>query len=207
MATNFYVDGPNLYYAALKDKTIRWLDLVTWCERLFPQEDVKRVRYFTAWPQPVRNRQQANRLMVYTRALRTSPKVSVHFGRFVKQRQRLRPVQSPQSTEQEVITERIKGVDVALASQLLLDAARGDCDTVVLVSNDSDFRPTLNAARRGLRVRVGLVNPRSRVGRDMGKLVDFYLEAPIASYVAAQFPRKMRDDRGPFHAPIDWFRK
>ena len=62
MPTNFYVDGPNLYYAALKDKTIRWLDLVTWCERLFPEEDVKRVRYFTAWPQPVRNREQANRL-------------------------------------------------------------------------------------------------------------------------------------------------
>ncbi len=206
MPTNFYVDGPNLYYAALKDKTIRWLDLVTWCERLFPEEDVKRVRYFTAWPQPVRNREQANRLLVYTRALRTSPKVSLHFGRFVKQRQRLRVAESPQTTEHEVITERIKGVDVALASQLLLDAARGDCDTVVLVSNDSDFRPTLNAARRGLRVRVGLVNPRRRVGRDMGKLVDFYVEAPSASYVAAQFPRKMRDDRGPFHAPIDWFR-
>ena len=161
MPTNFYVDGPNLYYAALKDKTIRWLDLVTWCERLFPEEDVKRVRYFTAWPQPVRNRQQANRLLVYTRALRTSPKVSLHFGRLCSSAGGCPSRILRRVSEHEVITERIKGVDVALASQLLLDAARGDCDTVVLVSNDSDFRPTLNAARRG-QVRVGLVNPRRR---------------------------------------------
>ena len=54
MPTNFFVDGPNLYYAALKDKMIRWLDLVTWCERMFPQEDVKRVRVLhrVAAPRP-----------------------------------------------------------------------------------------------------------------------------------------------------------
>jgi len=43
MATNVYVDGPNLYYAALRDRPVRWLDLTTWCEQLLPDHNVKRV--------------------------------------------------------------------------------------------------------------------------------------------------------------------
>ncbi len=38
MPTNVYVDGPNLYYAALRDRPIRWLDLQTWCESLLPDQ-------------------------------------------------------------------------------------------------------------------------------------------------------------------------
>ena len=52
MTTNVYVDGPSLYYGALKDRPGRWLDLQTWCERLLPDHDIERVRYFTAWANP-----------------------------------------------------------------------------------------------------------------------------------------------------------
>ena len=50
------------------------------------------------------------------------------------------------SNQHRVVKVRMKGVAVALASQLLADAATGDCDTVVLVPNDSDFKPTIIAA-------------------------------------------------------------
>ena len=203
MATNVYVDGPNLYYAALRDRPVRWLDLTTWCEQLLPDHDVKRVRYFTAWAHPSLERQQVNRQQVYLRALQTSPKISVHFGRCLNESVVLR---EPRTTnEHRVIKVRMKGVDVALASQLLADAATGDCDTVVLVSNDSDFKPTIVAARRALRVRVGMVNPRRGVGSDKRTLVNFYLEPPASSYAAALFPAEMSDARGPFHAPKQWF--
>ena len=157
MATNVYVDGPNLYYGALRDRPVRWLDLTTWCEQLLPDHDVKRVRYFTAWAHPSVERQQVNRQQVYLRALQTSPKISVHLGRCLKDTVVLREPRT--SNQHRVVKVRLKGVDVALATQLLADAATGDCDTVVLVTNDSDFKPTIVAARRALGVRVGLVNP------------------------------------------------
>jgi uncharacterized LabA/DUF88 family protein len=95
-----------------------------------------------------------------------------------------------------VIKVRMKGIDVALATHLLTDAATGDCDTVVVVSNDSDLRRTLRSARR-LGVRVGLINPRRRIGRDMSKSVDFYLEAPSSSYQEALFPAELSAAPGP----------
>ncbi len=98
----------------------------------------------------------------------------------------------------------MKGIDVALATHLLTDAATGDCDTVVVVSNDSDLQRTLRSARR-LGVRVGLINPRRRIGRDMSKSVDFYLEAPSSSYQEALFPAELSDAQGRFHAPERWF--
>jgi uncharacterized LabA/DUF88 family protein len=205
MPTNVYVDGPNLYYAALRDRPVRWLDLVTWCERLLPDQDVKRVRYFTAWAHPSRERQQANRQHVYLRALKTSRKISIHFGRCLRKSVLLR--EPRKDVEHQVVKVRMKGVDVALATQLLTDAATGDCDTVVLVSNDSDFRPTIIAARRALGVRVGMINPdrRGRVGSDKRALVNFYLQPPPTSYAEALFPAEMTDAQGPFHAPERWF--
>ena len=203
MATNVYVDGPNLYYGALRDRPVRWLDLTTWCEQLLPDHDVKRVRYFTAWAHPSVERQQVNRQQVYHRALQTSPKISVHLGRYLRDTVVLREPRT--SNQRRVVKVRLKGVDVALATQLLPDAATGDCDTVVLVSNDSDFMPTIVAARRALGVRVGLVNPRRGVGSDKRTLVNFYLEPPASSYAAALFPADMSDARGLFHAPQRWF--
>jgi NYN domain len=40
-----------------------------------------------------------------------------------------------------------KGSDVALATYLILDACRGDCETAVLITNDSDLREPLRVAR------------------------------------------------------------
>ena len=48
MVTNVYIDGFNLYYRALKDTPLRWLDLRKLAETLFPQDDIRRVCYFTA---------------------------------------------------------------------------------------------------------------------------------------------------------------
>ncbi len=37
MATHVYIDGPSLYYGALKDRLGRWLDLQAWCEQAAPR--------------------------------------------------------------------------------------------------------------------------------------------------------------------------
>ncbi len=48
MRMNVYVDAFNLYYGAVKDTPYRWLDLDALCRRLFPRDEINRIRYFTA---------------------------------------------------------------------------------------------------------------------------------------------------------------
>lgn len=48
MATCVYVDGFNLYYGALKGTPYRWLDLEQPAAALLPEDEIARIRYFTA---------------------------------------------------------------------------------------------------------------------------------------------------------------
>jgi uncharacterized LabA/DUF88 family protein len=207
MTTNVYVDGPGLYYGALKDRPGRWLDLQTWCERLLPEHDIVRVRYFTAWANPAFDQGPAIRQRVYLRALQTSPKVSIHFGRCIKQGVDLPESRRPHE-RRRVIKVRIKGVDVALTTELLVDLIDRDMDTAVLVTTDSDLRPPIAAVRRR-GVRVGVVNPwqSQRLGHSLHEYADFFVRPPASSYVEAMFPLGMRDDKGTFRAPSSWVRR
>ena len=206
MTTNVYVDGPGLYYGALKDRPGRWLDLQTWCERLLPEHDIVRVRYFTAWANPAFDQGKAIRQRVYLRALQTSPKVSIHFGRCIKQRDDLPEAARPHE-RRSVIKVRMKGVDVALTTELLADVIDQDMDTSVLVTTDSDLRPPIAAVRsRG--VRVGVVNPwrNQRLGQALHEYADFFVRPADRSYLDARFPLEMGDDQGTFRAPSSWVR-
>jgi hypothetical protein len=46
--TCVYVDGFNLYYGAVRRTTYKWLNIRDLCERLFPRNEIARIRYFTA---------------------------------------------------------------------------------------------------------------------------------------------------------------
>ena len=67
----------------------------------------------------------------------------------------------PQSgpTTVEVIKTEEKGSDVNLATYLLLDAAVGDCETAVVMTNDSDLVEPIRLAQSHFGVPVGVVNP------------------------------------------------
>ncbi len=69
----------------------------------------------------------------------------------------LRPLRYPQGWPRVKAQE--KGVDVELAVDYVSMAARGDYDTAVLFSTDSDLRPALEASRGAL-----LCSPRGWAG-------------------------------------------
>jgi hypothetical protein len=48
VAVNVYVDGFNLFYGALRGSPHRWLDLGALCSALLPNDEIHRIRYFTA---------------------------------------------------------------------------------------------------------------------------------------------------------------
>ena len=96
LITNLYVDGFNLYYPALKDTPFRWLDLRKLAETLFPSDSIHRLGYFTA-RLDVRPRKpgQAQRQLIYLRALATLPVLDTHYGVFrsgVKRRPLAEPI-------------------------------------------------------------------------------------------------------------------
>lgn len=142
MGTIVYIDGFNFYYGAVKGTPHKWLDLEALARRLLPRDEIIKVRYFTA---RISSRpddpQQAVRQETYLRALSTLPLVEMHFGHYVTRTTRM-PLATPPdrgARTVEVLKTEEKGSDVNLATYLLLDAFRGNCDTAVVVSNDSDL--------------------------------------------------------------------
>ena len=142
MAANVYVDGFNLYYGCLRRTSFKWLDLVKLCRALLPAEDVQRVRYFTA---RIKGRpgdmEGPARQDAYLRALASNPIVSIHLGHFLQSKVRMMladpPANGPRTAE--VLKMEEKGSDVNLATYLLVDAFRRDCNLAVVVTNDSDL--------------------------------------------------------------------
>jgi len=92
--------------------------------------------------------------------------VSIHLGVFYVSTTRAYlanpPACGPKTAE--VIKTEEKGSDVALATYLMLDACRGDCETAVLITNDSDLREPLRLVRDELGLRTGVINRMKLVG-------------------------------------------
>jgi uncharacterized LabA/DUF88 family protein len=83
VATGIYIDGLNLYYGALRNTPYRWLDLEKFSQSLFPKDEIKIIRYFTASVIPRdSNKHSQSRQSIYLRAIRTNPKIEVHLGHF-----------------------------------------------------------------------------------------------------------------------------
>jgi uncharacterized LabA/DUF88 family protein len=85
MATGIYIDGLNLYYGALRNTPYRWLDLEKFSQSLFPKDEIKIIRYFTASVIPRDSNDVSrshSRQALYLRALRTLASVEIHLGHF-----------------------------------------------------------------------------------------------------------------------------
>ena len=209
MITNLYVDGFNLYYRALKDTPFRWLDLRKLAEVLFPKDDIHRVCYFTA-RLDVRpgNPGQAQRQLIYLRALGTLPGFETHYGTFrsgVKRRPLAEPIRGLPSRVLVRDAEE-KGSDVNLATRLLVDGFNGRYEQAVVVSNDADFAGAMRYVRDDLGLRVTLVNPDSRNAspRDLADAATYVKRLWKSHLRRSQFPNTLTDEVGRIAKPPGW---
>jgi uncharacterized LabA/DUF88 family protein len=229
--TNVYVDGFNLYYGAVKGTSYRWLDIAALCRRLLPAGvTINRIRYFTAETNGgPSDPHKIQRQRYYFRALMTLPGVTIHLGRFLESRTRMRSANPPPNTVEVIKTEE-KGSDVNLASWLLLDGFKRDYDQAVVISNDSDLVEPIRMVRRELSLTVGILNPHTQATCDrefaarrhapgakpktvrpsvqLKKAAKFQYDITsdgAASDVAlCQFPNSLRDAKGSFSKPHGW---
>ena len=216
MRFNVYVDGFNLYYGALRGQPYRWLDIRRFAARLLrPDDELHRIRYFTARVRPLPDDPDApRRQTTYLRALATLPNLTIHYGRFLITEPTM--VRADGKGAVRVIKSEEKGSDVSLATHLLLDACDEDFEAALVVSNDSDLIepvrevqarydrpvgvafPVLNRDRSGNRRRA------SKILRESASFVRHISNSRRRLLAECQFPETLTDARGSFSRPAEW---
>ena len=146
LRTYAYVDGLNLYYRAVKGTPHKWLDIQALLRSLLrPENDLVRIRYFTADVSGRRDPSAPLRQQAYLRALGTNPVVSIHKGNFLVSTKWAEIASPPGSFLRPnpvvvwVVKTEEKGSDVNLAAHLLNDAFNDRFDVAVVLSNDTDL--------------------------------------------------------------------
>ncbi len=201
---NVYVDGMNLFYGCLKGTPYKWLDLVALSKALLPNDTIHTVRYFTARVAgSLRNPGAYQRQDLYLRALATRPEVQIHYGHFRQDVVRM-PVAHPPPNTIEVVKTEEKGSDVNLATYILRDAFRQECEKQLVITNDSDLAEPIRVVRNELRMPVGPVKPRASGRRGLKLEADFYRTIRGAALAHSQLPTSLKDGMGPFVKPPDW---
>src|SRR5271166_3733619 len=136
MKTYFYVDGFNLYYGALKGTAYRLLNLHELFGRLFPRNQIVRIKYFTARVKPLpSDPDKPVRQQLLFRALGTIACLDIVEGHYLSHPKWM-PLVRPTSAEKfanVMITEE-KGSDVNIASHLLFDAFTDKFECAIVVS-------------------------------------------------------------------------
>jgi hypothetical protein len=95
--TKVYVDSWNLYFGSLKGTPYRWVNIAEMARLSLPAHyRINRIRFFTARVSARPNNPQTPvRQDTLSRALRTLPNLTMHFGQFLVNRTRM-PLASPQ---------------------------------------------------------------------------------------------------------------
>jgi hypothetical protein len=104
----------------------------------------------------------------------------------------------------EVVNTEEKGSDVNLATYLLLDAFRRDCEAAVVITNDSDLKEPIEVAQTELGLAVGVVNPHPASRRSRALRPTFFKQLRPSALRASQFPPIISDAVGEIHKPVAW---
>ncbi len=194
-------------YGALKQTPYRWLDLRHLCTLLLPGHTIGRIRYFTAQVHERPDKPGTNvRQQVYLRALRTIPNLTIHLGFYQTHPVVMRDALPSGAAGKpvRVLKTEEKGSDLNLATYLLVDGFRGEYETAVVVSNDSDLCEPIRIVRHELNKAVGVLNPHPHPSRALLRHVTFLKQIRRGVLAQSQFPPTITDGRGTFHKPPVW---
>jgi uncharacterized LabA/DUF88 family protein len=102
-----------------------------------------------------------------------------------------------------------KKTDVNLATDMLTDALKNNCDQIVLCSNDSDLEAALARIKEHSTVKIGLVAPISgeenrRISTDLKKYADWSKILSTSHLGNAQLPEKIPGQSKPIIKPEAW---
>lgn len=226
--TSIYIDGYNLYYSRLKGTPYKWLDMAAlFRDRILlpqdPEATLVAIKYFTA---PVkasyaRHGEASDHAQTqYHRALLARSPGLLHIisGFHIFEPTSLPSyhagVDPRKSSVSRVWMIEEKQTDVNIALHAYRDAVRGECDQLVICSNDSDMEPALRMIREDApAVRVGLVMPLRDKASAGGKVPNKRLTS-LAHWVRhyirdeelaqSQLPQNVPTKKKPASKPAHW---
>ncbi len=217
-----YIDGFNLYNGSLKNSPYKWLNLYEMSRNLRQDDDVGKVKYFTARVNArVNDPDQPLRQIAYWRALRSVPQIDIIEGHFLTKTTRMPdavsvenlafrsrlgyPVQGSSPRMFDVVKSEEKGTDVNLAVHLVHDAHQSRFDAALVISNDSDLTEAIRIVTKDLGKTAGVCTPcRSRDSAELQKTASYFFRLPAQALREAQFADIMTDAKGEYHKPPNW---
>lgn len=211
---SFLIDGFNVYHSLdtlgkMTGASVKWLNLVGLCEGYLhavrgavgERVELMQVHYFSALAEHLvpRKPEVVERHRTYIRALRETG-VRVQLSHFKR-----RDVRCPDCGTRFVRYEE-KETDVAIGLKLVEVLATGECQTVVVVTGDTDMLPAIAAARRLFPDRkIGVGFPFLRHNRELAQHADYSFKIDQRSLLKAQFPPRVRlRDGSEIERPAGW---
>lgn len=208
MKTLIYIDAFNLYFGSLKGTPYRWLNLEKFCTLLLPNQEITKIKYFTALVKArLNDAQKPIHQQAYLRALKTLSKVEIILGHYLSHKTWM-PLADSWGQKKlkyaQVIKTEEKGSDVNLATHLIHDAYQNKFETAVIISNDSDLLEPIKILRYELNKKVGVINPHKHPSRVLLKHATFLKQVRKGALASSQFPQELKDPRGSFFKPKNW---
>lgn len=210
--TVFLIDGFNFYHSLVeanrdaKGATTKWLDLNKLCSNYLPlagqvageRATLEQVYYFSASPTH-RSHGKIYRHTLYIRCLRETG-VNVQLGRFKK-----KTVYCHRCNRTFLKYEE-KETDVAIATKLFEICHSNECDTVVLMTGDTDLSPAVVTCRRIFPTKLlFFAFPYKRANAELAKIAPESFSIKLKSYLRCQFPNPLiLPDGTQIHKPPSW---
>lgn len=142
-----FIDGSNLYHTLKNEHGKTTLDFVKFCGNLCGARQLIRVYYYNAAVDSTKEPDRHKDQQKFFQKIRRLPYFEVRLASLVY---RNWPTVPPYE----------KGLDIKLATDLLVHAFRQNYDTAILVSGDNDFADALQAAKDfGRNTEVALFHP------------------------------------------------
>jgi uncharacterized LabA/DUF88 family protein len=229
--TAVYIDGYNLYYGRLRGTAFKWLDVVQLFETLLAERDqnesLEQVNLFTAHALATfatNGKASVEAQSAYHRALKTQygDRLEIVYGTHTFDRNgALLPTFSPNQPYDRTKRTRVwkieeKKTDVNLAIGMYRDACKGLYERIILVSNDSDAEPALEAVRQDFpKIMIGVVMPihppapgtimHRRASGSLINLADWFVTHLTDQQLReAQLPAKVTTKKKPILKPGHW---
>lgn len=226
--TIIYIDGYNLYYSRLKGSQFKWLNIATLfrdqiLKQQNPSAEVLAIKFFTA---PVkasyaRHGQASEQAQTqYHRALQAMypDLIEIIKGFHIFQPTKL-PLFEPGIPPSKRAVSSVwmieeKQTDVNIALHVYRDAVRGNCDQMVICSNDSDLEPALRLVKADApAIVIGLIMPLRENSTQGGRVPNKRLTG-LAHWVRhhirddelakSQLPHNVPTKKKPASKPSHW---
>jgi uncharacterized LabA/DUF88 family protein len=142
-----YIDGSNLYHLLKNEFSRTDLDFEKFCNKLLGGRHLVRIYYYNVPLDQTKEPERYKEQQKFFLGMRRLPYLEMRLGRLIY---RNWPNEPPYE----------KGIDVKLATDMLVHGFRGNYDVIILVSGDSDFADALQAIKDQARhVEVALFGP------------------------------------------------